>query len=682
MFSEHAEAVEVCLFDSAEDALPSAAVELPGRTGGIFHGHVEGVTAGQHYGYRVTGPWNPPHGHRFDPCKVLLDPYARAVARWPSWGPPVYSYLAASYPDPSALNQARSLTDSGACSPLGIVIDSPATSRNANRPRTPWCDSVIYELHVRGFTQLHPQVPPEQRGTYAGLASQPVLDYLVGLGVTAVELLPVQHHVDDHWLEKKGLTNYWGYQPLAYFAPEPSYSSAPGAGAVDEFREMVRRFHQCGIEVILDVVFNHTGEGGHPGPTLSFRGIDNSSYYRLDPRDKRKYVNYTGCGNTLNTYHPAVIRLVLDSLRYWVEEMGVDGFRFDLAVSLGRVRERFDRFAPLLTAIGQDPVLRVVKLIAEPWDLGSPDGDQLGNFPDGWAEWNRAFRTDTRRFWRGDAGLTPWLATRVAGSSDIFGHRCRSPQASVNFVTSHDGFTLSDLVTYIRKRNLENGEGGADGEHENHSWNCGAEGSTDDPAVLALRDRQRRNLMATLLLSQGVPMIVAGDEFGRTQRGNSNAYCQDNETSWIDWTLSEKDPMLAFTRALIRLRVSVPVFRRTSFFDGIADPSTGLKDVVWLRTDGSEMSLSDWSDKSLRWMGMMLASTYQPAWLILFNGSAHEKRFTLPKWDWTVQFDTKSARFGRAEAAGESYRVSGHSLALLRAAPGHRMAPISVEQDR
>ncbi len=676
LFSAHAEAVELCLFDTAEATAPCEVLELPGRTGEVFHGHVERVLSGQVYGYRVRGPWEPHAGHRFDASKVLLDPYARAVARVPRWDASVYSYVADSYPNPSALDRGRNPTDSAACCPLGVVVDTSMIPAPAKRPATPWSDSIIYELHVRGFTRLHSRIPQAQRGTYAGLGSEPVLEHLVDLGITAVELLPVHHHVDDHWLENRGLTNYWGYQPLSYFAPESSYSSAVGAGAVREFREMVDRFHECGIEVILDVVFNHTGEGDHSGPTLSFRGIDNASYYRLDPVDKRKYLDFTGCGNTLNTHHPTVVRLVLDSLRYWVETMGVDGFRFDLAVSLGRVSDRFDRFAPLLTAIEQDPVLRSVKRIAEPWDLGLHDGDQLGSFPSGWAEWNRAFRVDTRRFWRGDASMTPWLASRIAGSSDIFGPRSRPPQASLNLVTAHDGFTLADLVSYSERKNLGNGESGCDGERENHSWNCGQEGRTADPVVLAMRDRQRRNLMATLLLAQGVPMLVAGDEFGRTQQGNNNAYCQDNEISWIDWTLAETDPLLAFTRNLIRLRASAPAFRRTSFFDGNADPSTGIRDVVWLRTDGNEMSPADWSDATGGRFGMLLAEANRPPWLMLFNGSAHATPFTLPPGDWIVCFDTRSPRFDRVRISRACYQLESRGLTLLQSADVPVLSPV------
>ena len=459
LFSEHSEAVELCLFDSPCQRRPTQVLPLASRTGGVFHARIAGIKAGQIYGYRVRGPWDPAAGHRFDPCKVLLDPYARAIARPPKWGPEVYSYRSDTYPNPAALDQAGSNLDSGDCSPLGIVVDTAPPPSAASRPGTSWRDTLIYELHVRGMTKLHPEVDPGLRGTYAGLASEPVLEHLRSLGVSAVELLPVQHFVDDHRLAKLGLTNYWGYQPLGYFAPEPRYAAATGAAVAQEFRDMVERFHQAGIEVILDVVYNHTAEQGHDGPTLSFRGIDNASYYRLEPGDRRRYVDYTGCGNTLNTQHPAVVRLVMDSLRYWVEAMGVDGFRFDLAAVIGRTERGFDRRAPLLAAISQDPVLRSVKLIAEPWDLNSHDSMQLGNFPSDWAEWNLRFRDETRCFWRGDAHMVPRLASRLAGSSDVFGLRRRSPQSSVNFVASHDGFTLADLVSYTRKLNSANGEG-------------------------------------------------------------------------------------------------------------------------------------------------------------------------------------------------------------------------------
>ncbi len=665
VFSEHADAAELCLFDSPSDARPAEVLPLAARTYGIFHGLVAGIEAGQIYGYRMHGPWEPERGHRFDPRKVLLDPYARAIARRPQWGPEVYSYAAACFPDLGTLHQSQSRLDSGSCSPLGIVVDTPAAVGAAGHPGTSWSDTLIYELHVRGFTKLHPDVEPRLRGTYAGLAAEPVLEHLRGLGVSAVELLPVQHHVDDHRLCKQGLANYWGYQPLGYFAPEPRYAAAAGAAAVNEFRDMVRRFHQAGIEVILDVVYNHTGELGHDGPTLSFRGIDNASYYRLDPCDKRRYVDCTGCGNSLNTQHPAVVGLVMDSLRYWVEAMGVDGFRFDLAAALGRTASGFERWAPLLTAIGQDPVLQSVKLIAEPWDAGSADSMQLGNFPPQWAEWNCRFRDDARRFWRGDARTAPSLASRVAGSSDIFGPRRRRPQSGINFVTSHDGFTLADLVAYEHKRNAGNGEGNRDGETSNHSWNCGAEGPTRDGKILAVRERQQRNLLATLLLSQGVPMLLAGDEFGRTQQGNNNAYCQDNPVGWVDWSAAGGSALLDFARRLARIRKAEPAFRRERFFAGLADPQDGLKDVAWLRPDGAEITAADWQEGGMPCFGALLAAA-GGALLLLFNSSDRGCAFCLPAMaSWRVEVDT--AGEPRPAIDGRRYDLADRSFALLRA---------------
>ena len=667
VFSDHADAVELCLFDSPSGRAPAEVLPLASKTGGVFHGHVAGITAGQIYGYRVRGPWAPEAGHRFDPHKILLDPYTRAIARRPQWGPAVYSYRAASYPDPGALCQVRSNLESGDCSPLGIVADTPPPVSAASRPHTSWRDTLIYELHVRGFTKLHPEVDPSLRGTYAGLVAEPVLEHLRSLGVSAVELLPVQHYVDDHRLAKLGLANYWGYQPLGYFAPEPRYAATSGAAVAREFREMVRRFHQAGIEVILDVVYNHTAELGHDGPTLSFRGFDNASYYRLDPVDKRRYLNFTGCGNTLNTQHPAVVRLVMDSLRYWVETMGVDGFRFDLATTIGRNESGFDRRAPLLAAIGQDPVLQTVKLIAEPWDVNSHDSVQTGNFPFRWAEWNRHFRDDSRRFWRGDAYMAPGLASRVAGSSDVFGPRKRRPQSSINFVTSHDGFTLADLVTYTHKRNADNGEGNRDGESNNHSWNCGTEGPTQDRKILAVRERHQRNLLATLLLSQGVPMLVAGDEFGRTQRGNNNAYCQDNQIGWVDWTRAEDSPLLDFARHLAQIRKGEPAFRREQFFEGFKDSEVGLKDVAWLHPNGAEIAVADWREANLQCFGALI-SAGGGAVLLLFNASQRRCTFCLPEIaGWRIEVDTAEDRCAGAALAGQEYELADCSFVLLRA---------------
>ncbi len=671
LFSEHSEAVELCLFDSPRQRRPTEVLPLASRTGRVFHARFAGIRAGQIYGYRVHGPWDPGAGHRFDPCKVLLDPCARAIARPPKWGPEVYSYRSDAYPNPAALDQAGSNLDSGDCSPLGIVVDTAPPLSAAIRLGTSWRDTLIYELHVRGFTRLHPDVDPGLRGTYAGLASEPVLEHLRSLGVSAVELLPVQHFVDDHRLARLGLTNYWGYQPLGYFAPEPRYAAATGAAVSQEFRDMVGRFHQAGIEVILDVVYNHTAEQGHDGPTLSFRGIDNASYYRLEPRDRRRYVDYTGCGNTLNTQHPAVVRLVMDSLRYWVEAMGVDGFRFDLATVIGRTERGFDRRAPLLAAISQDPVLRSVKLIAEPWDVNSHDSMQLGNYPSDWAEWNLRFRDETRRFWRGDAHMVPPFATRVAGSSDVFGLRRRSPQSSVNFVASHDGFTLADLVTYTHKHNSANGESNRDGEQNSHSWNCGAEGPTQARQVLAVRERQQRNLLATLLLSQGVPMLAAGDEFGRTQRGNNNAYCQDNQISWVDWAQAEGSSLLEFARRLVQIRRNEPALRRERFFEGLVDPETGLKDVAWLHPSGEEIAAGDWNHDNLQCFGALVAAGGGAALLLLFNGSERRCIFCLPEISgWKVELDTAQESCAPTELDGREYQLTDRSFALLRTEGG------------
>ena len=669
LFSEHAEGVSLCLFDSAEDPAPSETIPLQWQTAGVFHGFVSGIRHAQVYGYRVAGPWDPDRGHRFDSRKVLLDPYARAIAREPRWDPALYAYQANEYPDSSAVDQFPNGLDSSGCAPLGIVVGPPAQAEVHERPRTAWRDSVIYELHVRGFTKLHPDLSPVERGTYKGLGSEPVLEYLKGLGVTAVELLPVQHSVTEHRLRNLGLANYWGYQPLTYFAPEPRYAATGGLGAVDEFREMVRNIHRAGIEVILDVVFNHTGELGHDGPMLSFRGIDNATYYRLDPADRRKYLNYTGCGNTFNTHHPAVLRLVLDSLRYWVETMGVDGFRFDLAATLGRTSEDFDRWAPLFAAIRQAPALQGVKLIAEPWDLKPEDGDQLGNFPRGWSEWNRCFRDDVRRYWMGRDSRASALATRLAGSSDVFRHRRRKPQASINFVTSHDGFTLADLVTYERKRNDANGERGRDGEDWNHNWNCGAEGPSSDPEILALRERVRRNLLATLFLSQGVPMLVAGDEFGRTQSGNNNAYCQDNPTSWVDWTLAKGSSLAEFVRDLARIRAAEPAFRRESFFAGAVDPESGRKDISWIRPDGTDALASEWSSGGLECFGAEIAGRRGRRYLMLCNPTAEPCGFQLPAVEWSVLIDTSIPDAAGAVLPGTSYEVGTRSLVLLSIAP-------------
>ncbi len=662
--SEGASQIHLCLFDSAE--LPSRVETIPlaDRTGAVHHVRVNGIGPGQVYGYRVEGPWDPFHGHRFDPSKTLLDPYAQAVARPVSWDPSVYSYRAERYPDPDAVARDLNGLDSAESAPLAVVADPAPVLWDETRPCTAWRDTVIYELHVRGFTRLHPELPEHERGTYRGLAAPPVVEYLRSLGVTAVELLPVHHHVDEQRLTDLGLTNYWGYQPIGYFAPEPSYASVEGAEVVDEFQSMVAGLHAAGIEVLLDVVFNHTGELGHDGPTLSFRGIDNAVYYRLDPSNPTRYLDYTGCGNTFNTSHPAVSRLVVDCLRYWVTTMGVDGFRFDLAATLGRTEAAYDPMAPLFCAIGDDPVLRTAKLIAEPWDLKHPDGDQLGNFPERWSEWNRCYRDDTRRYWLGHGGSAATLATRLAGSSDVFGYRGRAPTASVNFVTAHDGFTLTDLVSYSRKRNAPNGEANRDGHDWNLGSNCGVEGPTQDPDVLALRGRQRRNMLATLLLSQGVPMLTAGDEFGRTQDGNNNAYCQDNAVSWVDWELAEGHPDIDFVRLLSGLRSADGTFRRERFFGGRFVEGADRKDICWRHPDGSEIVGEDWQRHGLDSMAAEILGEAGVGYLLLCNPTIESCRFSLLGRRWQVLVDTrKPANAPRLEES--LVEVGDRSLLLL-----------------
>ncbi|MEU3606370.1 glycogen debranching protein GlgX [Streptomyces sp. NPDC035033] len=587
-----AEAVELCLFapDGTETRLP-----LTELTHEIWHGFVPGVGAGQRYGYRVHGRWDPWTGARWNPAKLLLDPYARAVDGEFALPPEVYGHVR-DWPQQHVADTVRDERDSAPYVPKGVVVRDDDDWSDDRRPKTPWPDSVIYELHVKGFTARHPGVPEHLRGTYAGLAHPAAIDHLVRLGVTAVELLPVHQFAHEDHLLRRGLTNYWGYNSIGYFAPHAGYSSSGTTGQqVGEFKRMVRALHAAGIEVILDVVYNHTAEAGELGPTLSLKGIDNRGYYRLQS-DARRYADYTGCGNTLHVVQPQVLRLITDSLRYWVTEMGVDGFRFDLAAALARSMHDVDMLSPFLAVIAQDPVLRRVKLIAEPWDVGN-GGYQVGAFPPLWTEWNDRYRDAVRDFWRGALPDVRDLGYRLSGSSDLYAWGGRRPYASVNFVTAHDGFTLRDLVTYERKHNEANGEGNRDGTHDNRSWNCGVEGETDDPEVNALRLRQLRNLLTTLLLSTGVPMLVAGDEMGRTQGGNNNAYCQDNEIGWLDWSLPD-DPgraqLLVLTRRLLALRHRHPVLRRRAFFSGRPQGADGLRDLAWFGPDGTEMTERDW----------------------------------------------------------------------------------------
>jgi isoamylase len=644
LFSANATKVEVCLFDG-DGRQEITRVRLPELTDEVWHGYIAGISPGQLYGYRVHGPYAPQEGHRFNPHKLLLDPYARALFGSIMWDGAHLGYRVGS-PDADLAPDER---DSAPYMPKCRVVETSERWhptfpwKRERRPQTSWTDTIIYEAHVKGFTARHPKVPGHLRGTFAGLAHAGAIEHLVKLGVTAIELLPVQAFADDRYLVEKGLKNYWGYNTLAFFAPAQRYLSA--GGDIAEFRRMVHRLHEAGIEVILDVVYNHTAEGNHLGPTLSFRGIDNASYYML-AEDPRYYFDTTGCGNTINQHHPRVLQMLMDSLRYWALECHVDGFRFDLASSLGRELRAFDGNAAFFGAIRQDPVLSQVKLIAEPWDLGE-QGYQLGAFPPGWAEWNGRYRDDVRSFWKGDDGMLPALARGLLASADLFDKRGRRPWSSVNFVTAHDGFTLADLVSYNEKHNEGNGEDNKDGHNDNRSWNCGVEGPTDDPQVVELRDKMRRCLLATLLLSQGTPMILMGDELGRSQGGNNNAYCLDNEISWLDWSAAEskQGALLAFTAALIALRRRYPLLRpRHGFLHGERALRDGTRNVSWLRPDGEKMRSEDWANGVARCIGLMLARTGQPLLLLLANAHHEGLSFRLPSpkavLQWRLLVDT------------------------------------------
>ncbi|MEW5983975.1 MAG: glycogen debranching protein GlgX [Acidobacteriota bacterium] len=680
IFSEHATGVDLCLFDSPDARRESVRVPLPECTGYIWHGYAPGLRPGQLYGYRVHGPYDPPRGHRFNASKVLLDPYAKAIARPLTWDDTIFGYCVG---DPGG-DGVRDDRDNAAVAPLAAVIDPAFTWGDDRSPRTPWHRTIIYEAHVKGFSRLNPDVPAAQRGTYLGICSDAAIRHFTRLGVTAVELMPVHQHADDRHLVARGLTNYWGYNSLAYFAPDGRYASGPGRmAAVREFKMMVRALHEAGLEVILDVVYNHTAEGGHLGPTLSLRGIDNASYYRLLPGNPARYQDFTGCGNTLNMQHPRVLQLIMDSLRYWVLDMHVDGFRFDLASALARELFEVDKLSAFFDIIQQDPVLSQVKLIAEPWDLGE-GGYQVGNFPPGWAEWNGRYRDAVRRFWRGDGGQVSELATRLTGSSDLYERDGRRPDASINFVTSHDGFTLQDLVSYSSRHNEANGEENRDGEAHNLSFNYGVEGPTGDEAIGALRARQVRNFLATLFVSQGVPMLVAGDEMGRTQGGNNNAYCQDNETSWLDWSLDDRRRgLLAFTERLIRFRADHPVLRRRTFFQGRKLRGNGVSDIHWFEAGGREMTDADWTAPSVRALGVMLVGDQiaeldergepirDDTLLVLLNTNESPVRFTLPTTTddtrWERVFDTADGgEPGLLDLGAAAYELAGRALAVLR----------------
>ncbi|MDR8415013.1 glycogen debranching protein GlgX [Nonomuraea sp. 3-1Str] len=632
VFSEVAERVELSLFhdDGSEER-----VDLPEVDGFVWHAYFPGIVPGQRYGYRVHGPYEPSRGHRCNPAKLLLDPYAKAIDGDLTWNESLFSY---EFTDPARLN----LADSAPYMPKNVVVNPFFDWGNDRSPHTPYHQTVIYEAHVRGLTMRHPAVPEALRGTYAGVGHPAIIDHLLSLGVTAVELMPVHHFMPEHFLVARGLTNYWGYNTMAYLAPHGGYSSAGTRGEqVLEFKAMVRALHEAGIEVILDVVYNHTAEGDHMGPTLGFRGIDNSAYYRLHDGDRRYYLDYTGCGNSLNVRSPHALQLIMDSLRYWVLEMHVDGFRFDLASALARELHDVDRLSAFFDLIQQDPVISQVKLIAEPWDVG-PGGYQVGNFPPLWTEWNGKYRDIVRDFWRGTHSALPEFASRLTGSADLYATSGRRPVASINFVTCHDGFTLADLVSYDRKHNLANGEDNRDGTDDNRSWNSGAEGPVEDPEIVRLRHRQRRNFLTTLFLSQGVPMLSHGDELGRTQRGNNNAYCQDNEIAWIDWSLLHtEDDLLEFVRTLSRLRREHPVFQRRRFFHG-RHPENGRRDLVWLTPGGAEMTAGDWHTGYAKSLGVYLngEAITEPgtrgerivddSFLLLINAHHEDMTFTLP----------------------------------------------------
>ncbi len=675
LFSAHADSVELCLFDAGGHREVER-IPLPEYTDEVWHGYLPDLRPGQLYGYRVHGPYEPQHGHRFNSHKLLIDPYAKALSGALVWSDAHFGFRLGS-PRQDLVMDRR---DNARLMPKCRVVDTAFAWSGDRPPQVPWPETIVYELHVRGFTMRHPLVPAQLQGTFLGLAQPAVIDHLLKLGITAVELLPVHAVVDERHLMEMGLRNYWGYNPINFFAADPRYYLSSPHG---DFKTMVQRLHDSGIEVILDVVYNHTAEGSHLGPTLSYRGIDNLSYYRLSPGEERWYENYSGCGNTLNLRHPRVLQMVMDSLRYWVEEMHVDGFRFDLAASLAREKAGFDGGSGFLDAVRQDPVLSRVKLIAEPWDLGG-DGYRLGGFPPGWSEWNGRYRDTVRRFWRGDDGQIGELASRLTGSSDLFGWGGRRPWASLNFVTAHDGFTLKDLVCYERKHNEPNGEGNRDGTDANYAWNCGHEGPTRDLRIQTLRRQQVCNMLATLMLSQGVPMLLAGDELGRSQGGNNNAYCQDNEISWVDWNNIDH-AALAFVRGLTALRRAHPVFRRPRFFDGRQLRPGALKDITWVTPEGSEMSHTDWTLPYARSLAFILGGdggtveteTGRPAaddtFLVMLNAYTETIPYALPHAPdgpaWEVVLDTARAEPmapGEEWQSGSRYPLRAHSMAVLK----------------
>ncbi len=676
LFSEHATAVELCLFEDPSSSEATARIPMPAATDRVWHAYLPDLRPGALYGYRVDGPYAPGEGHRFNRHKLLIDPYAKAVSGPIRWSDEQFGYRVG---DPAG-DLSFDERDSAGGMPKSVVVDPAFTWGDDRAPNTPWNRTVIYETHVRGMTMEHRGVPEHLRGTYLGLASDPIVDHLLGLGVTAVELMPIHAFAADRSLVDRGLTNYWGYNSIAFLAPHVGYATGGLGEQVSEFKSMVRTLHRAGLEVLLDVVYNHTAEGNHMGPTLSLRGIDNAVYYRLTPEDPRYYLDFTGTGNSLNILHPRTMALITDSLRYWVTDMHVDGFRFDLAPVLVRGFEAGQPSA-FFEIIQQDPVLSKVKLIAEPWDVG-PDGYQLGRFPPGWSEWNGAFRDSVRRFWRGDQGQVPELASRLTGSSDIYAPSGRRTYASINFATCHDGFTLNDLVSYDTKHNEANGEENRDGVAENFSRNWGAEGPSDSARIQRIRARMSRNFLMTLLLSQGVPMLLGGDEFGRTQLGNNNAYCQDNEVSWFDWDVGEAGrEQMRFVQELIAILQAYPILRRRDFFTGQDAPGTHTKDVTWIRANGEEMTQEEWDDPSRQHIGLLMLgqaadevdvrgrTATSDTLFLLLNAGNRSRSYTLPHLEqpgrWEELLDTARPAAGR-RMRNEAVNLTGHSCLLLR----------------
>jgi len=678
IYSENASKVELCLYDSSDPAKEIQKYSLEEVEGNTWHIYLVGAKPGLLYGYRVDGPYEPENGLRFNASKLLIDPYAKAIQGAVNWNAPVFSYPVGGHEADTGLDKQ----DDAWGMPKGVVINPFFPWEEPPAPHVPWHRTIIYETHVRGLTMKHPEVPPEQRGTYAGLASPVIIEYLKNLGITAIELMPVHDFLDDKHLVDRGLHNYWGYNTTNFFSPQAKYSSSGDhGGQVSEFKTMVKALHKAGIEVILDVVFNHTSEGNHLGPTLSFRGIDNSTYYVLS-EDKRYYFDYTGTGNSLNVRHPQVLRLIMDSLRYWVTEMHIDGFRFDLAATLARELHQFDRLSGFFDIIYQDPIISNIKLIAEPWDLG-PGGYLVGKFPVLWTEWNGEYRDTMRRYWKGDAGLISSLGARLTGSSDLYQGTGKAPYASINFITAHDGFTLNDMVSYSSKHNEANGEGNRDGTDNNMSWNCGAEGPTEDEEINELRERQKRNFLATLFLSQGVPMLLGGDEISRTKNGNNNSYCQDNENSWYNWNLDEKaKTLLKYCQKLIELRRAHPVLRRRKYFWG--RPIFGGKELRWMRCDGKEMGEQDWGASWVRCLGLLFRGNLtdeidmkgkvvvDDSFFLILNAYHEDISFSMPKsifaGTWDVLIDTTLSQIATSRDSikgGQAYQVKGRSLVLL-----------------